>query len=614
MLAIMMAEPGEVEASARPASGFVAPAGDFGARVQQLAHVTAELAAAETIDAVIEVAVTGVAVAVRAAIASLMVMVEDRLSLVGAHGLRAALAGEWASFGVAAATPASEAARTGAAVIVADVEEFDSRYPDLRGQLPSGRSVVCLPLNAGQVCVGVIGLGFDDSWVPGPRELDFLSTFADAGAQAIRRINATEAADERATQLAFLAEASDELASSLDYRATLRRVARLAVRSLSDWCAVAILADGELDTLAVEHADPAKVAWAWELQKRYPSDKDAPTGAPNVVRTGVSELFAEITDEMLVAGARDEEHLRLARELKLRSALIVPLTARGRTLGVITLIRAETGQRYSWADLAVAEDLGRRAGVAIDNALLYSQTRDVALQLQRAVLPDRLDDIAGWQIATYYRPGGHADVGGDFYDAIPIEDGKLAVIIGDVMGHGIAAAAAMAHIRAAVRAYLCIDSDPSAVVGKLDHMFARLGITQLVSLVYAVIDPVAGMLSLVNAGHHPPLLIGADGSTRFAQSAPRRILGVKPDDRAATHWQLTEGSTLLLYTDGLVERRDEDLDFGVSRMVARAPALAGPSLAGALRELVLTVSDEDGTDDVTALAVRPLAPASGRRT
>ena len=614
MLAIMMAEPGEVEALARPASGFVAPAGDFGARVQQLAHVTAELAAAETIDAVIEVAVTGVAVAVRAAIASLMVMAEDRLSLVGAHGLRATLAGEWASFGVEAATPASEAARTGTAVIVADVEEFDSRYPDLRGQLPSGRSVVCLPLNAGQVCVGVIGLGFDDSWVPGPRELDFLSTFADAGAQAIRRINATEAAEERATQLAFLAEASDELASSLDYRATLRRVARLAVRSLSDWCAVAILADGELDTLAVEHADPAKVAWAWELQKRYPSDKDAPTGAPNVVRTGVSELFAEITDEMLVAGARDEEHLRLARELKLRSALIVPLTARGRTLGAITLIRAETGQRYSWADLAVAEDLGRRAGVAIDNALLYSQTRDVALQLQRAVLPDRLDDIAGWQIATYYRPGGNADVGGDFYDAIPIEDGKLAVIIGDVMGHGIAAAAAMAHIRAAVRAYLCVDSDPSTVVGKLDHMFARLGITQLVSLVYAVIDPVAGMLSLVNAGHHPPLLIAADGSTRFAQSAPRRILGVKPDDRAATHWQLTEGSTLLLYTDGLVERRDEDLDFGVSRMVARAPALAGPSLADALRELVLTVSDEDGTDDVTALAVRPLAPASGRRT
>jgi GAF domain-containing protein len=607
MLVIMTADPGEVPASTRPASGFVAPAGDFGARVQQLAHVTAELAAAETIDAVVDVAVTGVAGAVQAAIASLMVMADDRLSLVGAHGMRDAFVGQWASFGVEAATPAGEAARTGTAVIIAHAEDFDHRYPAMRGQLPSGRSVVCLPLNAGQMCVGVIGLAFDDSWVPGPRELDFLSTFADACAQAIRRIIATEAADERAAQLAFLAEASDELASSLDYRATLTRVAQLAVRSLADWCAVDILTDGELDTLAVEHADPAKVAWAWELQKRYPPDKAGPTGPPNVVRTGVSELLAEITDEMLVAGARDEEHLRLARELNLSSALIVPLTARGRTLGAITLIRAETAQRYTLADLAVAEDLGRRAGVAIDNALLYGQARDVALQLQRAVLPDRLDDIPGWQIATYYSPGGHADVGGDFYDAIPIEDGKLVVIIGDVMGHGIAAAAAMAHIRAAVRAYLCVNPDPSSVVGQLDHMFTRLGITQLVSLVYAVIDPAVGMLSLVNAGHHPPLLIAADGSTCLAQSTPRRILGAKPDDRAASHWQLTDGSTLLLYTDGLVERRDEDLDLGVGRLLARAPALTSPSLARALQQLVLTVSDAGGTDDVTAIAVRPLA-------
>jgi GAF domain-containing protein len=603
MLAIMMAEPGEPPASATPASGFVAPAGDFGARVQQLAHVTAELAAAETIDEVVNVAVNRVALAVRAAVASLMVIADDRLSLVGAHGLRVEFAGQWASFGVQTATPASEAARTGTAVIVADVDEFNARYPTMRGQLPAGRSVVCLPLNAGQLCVGVIGLAFDDSWVPGPRELDFLSTFADACAQAIRRITATEAADLRAAQLTFLAEASDQLASSLDYRATLRRVAQLAVRSLADWCAVAILSDGELDTLAVEHVDPAKVAWAWELQKRYPPASDGPSGPPNVVRTGVSELISDITDEMLVAAARDSEHLRLARELNLRSALIVPLTARGRTLGAITFIRAETDRRYSSADLAVAEDLGRRAGVAIDNALLYSQTRDVALQLQRAVLPDRLDAIPGWQIATYYSPGGHADVGGDFYDAIPIGDGSLAVIIGDVMGHGVAAAAAMAHIRAAVRAFLCVDPDPSVVVDRLDHMFARLGITQLVSLVYAVIDR-AGLLSLVNAGHHPPLLIAADGSTRLARSMPRRILGARPDDRTASHWQLAAGSTLLLYTDGLVERRDEDLDLGVSRLLARAPALADQALSSALHQVVLAVSDDEGADDVTAIAVR----------
>jgi PAS domain S-box-containing protein len=172
----------------------------------------------------------------------------------------------------------------------------------------------------------------------------------------------------------YLSEANSVLASSLDYETTLGSVARLVVPQLADWCGVSILEpDGTLRQLAVAHVDPAKVELARELNRRYPPDPNAPVGAPNVVRTGRSELLAEIPDELLVAVTVDADHLRIARELGLRSAMTVPLAARGRTLGVISFVSAESGRRYGPDDLALAEELGRRAGLAVDNARLYRE-------------------------------------------------------------------------------------------------------------------------------------------------------------------------------------------------------------------------------------------------
>ncbi len=176
--------------------------------------------------------------------------------------------------------------------------------------------------------------------------------------------------------LRFLAEASEVLTSSLDYRATLERVARLAVPYLADWCAIDILGekeDGSLERLAGAHQDPEKVAWAHELQERYPSDPESPQGVTNVLRTGRSEVYPEITDEVLAAAARDPEHLELMRRIGFKSAIIVPLVARGRTLGTITLVSAESERRYEEADPSLAEDLARRAALAVDNARLTAR-------------------------------------------------------------------------------------------------------------------------------------------------------------------------------------------------------------------------------------------------
>jgi signal transduction histidine kinase len=184
------------------------------------------------------------------------------------------------------------------------------------------------------------------------------------------------------------------LASSLDYAVTLERVAQLTVPTLADWCVVHILEDDRLVQLAVAHVDPSKVKLAYEIQRRYPTPQHAPQGVAAVARGGQSEIHPTISDEMLVRSARDEEHLRITRELGLRSAMIVPLVARGRSLGAITMIRAESADPYGADDLALAEELGRRAGIAVDNARLFGETQE-AVKIR-----DDFLSIAGHELRT----------------------------------------------------------------------------------------------------------------------------------------------------------------------------------------------------------------------
>jgi PAS domain S-box-containing protein len=218
----------------------------------------------------------------------------------------------------------------------------------------------------------------------------------------VQEITERNRAEEAQRRLAFLAETSEVLSSSLDYESTLASVARLAVPRLADWCAVDMAAEGEepIQRLAAAHQDPHKVAWAHELQRRYPPDPDEPGGVPNVLRTGRSEFYPDITEEMLEAGARDEAHLELLREVGFTSVIIVPMVARGRTLGVITLVSAESGRKYEEADLQLAEKLGRRAALAVDNARLYEEMRGSRNELE-TILGGVADgvtaqDSSGW--------------------------------------------------------------------------------------------------------------------------------------------------------------------------------------------------------------------------
>jgi GAF domain-containing protein len=275
---------------------------------------------------------------------------------------------------VSADLPGSLAVRTGEPVIISGIAELERRFPLLKGHAFEDRSLICVPMRAGNRSIGVISLSFPAGRdVASRSELAFFTSLADSCGQAVDRSRALASLEIAVAKLSFLADATSELSSSLDYRTTLGKIATLVVPRLADWCAVDLVENGSIERVAVAHVDPSKVAYAEELQRRYPPDPDAGSGVPQVIRSGVSEHYPVITDEMLVAGSTDAEQLRVSRELGLRSALIVPLCGHSSTLGALSLVHAESGRTYNEDDLAFAEDIARRAAVAVENARAYEE-------------------------------------------------------------------------------------------------------------------------------------------------------------------------------------------------------------------------------------------------
>ena len=257
-------------------------------------------------------------------------------------------------------------------VIVEDLrsEQRFRGHPLLREHgVVSGMTVIIRP---GGQPFGILGAHTRERRTFTADDVNFLRAVANVLAAAIER----ERAEEKQR---FLADTGALLSSSLDYRTTLASVARLAVPTLADWCAIDVLEDGSIERLAVEHPDPEKVVLALKLQERYPQDPEASGGVYSVLRTGRPEFYPEVTDEMLEAAALDVEHLELLREIGFTSVIVVPMNARGGTLGAVSLVSAESGRKYDEADLDLANELALRAALAVDNARLYDEAqREIA--------------------------------------------------------------------------------------------------------------------------------------------------------------------------------------------------------------------------------------------
>jgi PAS domain S-box-containing protein len=404
---------------------------------------------------------------------------------------------------------------------------------------------------------------------------------------------------------ALLAEASVALGESLDPFRTMREIAHLAVPGRADWCSVHVMhEDGYIDTVAVAHVDPERRRTARALASRFPPHPAAVNGAPEVTRSGRSELYPQIDEEQLRRWASDDEQFALLNELRPRSAMIVPLLARGRPLGAISFIYTDSGRRYDESDLELAEELGRRAGLALDHARLYERRHRTAATLQQALLPHSVPQPAGYELVPAYVPAAEGEeTGGDWYDAFVLPDGRLGLVIGDVVGHGVEAAAKMGQLRIALRAYALIEDDPGRVIDLLGDMARKLSDVSFATVAYVTVAPEHGTLRLASAGHLPPLLVARDGSTRFLDGPVVPPLATLKAVACVTQRAtLGAGETLVLYTDGLVEHRERDVDAGMARLAELAGAPL--ALAELVPRMVQGMDSPQSHDDVAILAVR----------
>ena len=413
-----------------------------------------------------------------------------------------------------------------------------------------------------------------------------------------------------------LARAGMRLAASMDYERTLGEVARSAVPDVADWCSITLRRpDGALQTVATAHRDRERERIAGEVTARYPPQPEDPVGAPRVIRTGQIELLEEISEADVQALARDPEHALLLQALGLRTSLVVPLHARGRTLGALTLVLGDATRRFGDGDVTLARALAARAALHIDNARLYSERSHIARTLQRGLLPTRLPDVPGLDVAARYRAAGDEnEVGGDFYDLFPLGGGRWKALIGDVAGKGPEAAAVTSLARHTLRAAAMQGLEPAESLAFLNRALLAAGDSgRVLTAVCAAVTVTAdgADVTLAVGGHPAPLVQRASGEVEEIQ-ARGTLLGALDDvivEEARV--RLHPGDLLLLCTDGVTEFRGPDPLAGLRTATAVLQRTAGEEAHAVLREVeraALDLHTHGPRDDLALLALRVPPP------
>jgi serine phosphatase RsbU (regulator of sigma subunit) len=419
-------------------------------------------------------------------------------------------------------------------------------------------------------------------------------------------------------RLAFLAEANRVLTTSLDSGQTVADLAHLAVPSIADWCVIALRSPGE-GTLEqhVAHSDPDRVRLVNELRDKYPpniSDTDSPL--VTVLRTGRSMVIPRVGDELIQAAARDEEHLEILRGLGLRSALLVALTGPRGPVGVLSLIQAESGRRYTEADLGFAEELARTASMAIENARLHQERSRIAQTLQNSLLPSEIPQIPGLEVAVRYRPSGEGNlVGGDFFDVFDAGGGAWAVALGDVCGKGPEAAALTGLVRHTIRTAASRERMPSAVLSTVNRQILNTNGDRFCTATMGTVQAQNGSVKMmVSCGGHPAPLVIRASRTVEETDCIGTLLGVFPepelDDKPV---DLGPGDAIVFYTDGVTEQFARNGTAGDARLVSvlwDSEGLDASQIADRIyREAALEETDAP-RDDMAIVVLRVPVSAS----
>lgn len=409
----------------------------------------------------------------------------------------------------------------------------------------------------------------------------------------------------------LLAEAGHVLGSTLQYEEGLQRVAELAVPGLADWCAVLLLGDTRtLELVAVAHSDPAKAALGRGVGEDVARRLSDNPGVAAALARRNARVISEVDEDLLDQAGLEGELRERARELLVRSLIMVPLAAAGQPpIGLLALAVGDSLRRFDVADLVLARELGHRAAIAIENARLYSERSEIATTLQRSLLPPELPVIPGFRLAGSYQAAGeHNDVGGDFYDAFEVPGGWL-VVVGDVAGRGAEAAALTSLSRYTLRTAGKLLGDPIAALEQLNVALREGPGLSLVSVCCVLLRLTADRASaaVVLAGHPPALHVRSGAARPVGVFAP--FLGAY--DRG--EWQaiateLAPGDQLVLYTDGVIDTVGERERFGEERLAATLSG--GESAADTVGRIERAVSDfayGPQVDDTAMIVVERLA-------
>jgi anti-sigma regulatory factor (Ser/Thr protein kinase) len=409
-------------------------------------------------------------------------------------------------------------------------------------------------------------------------------------------------------QFAFVAQAGEALAESLDLQATLERLLAIIVPEFGDWAAIDLFDDNDrLKTVAAIHADPEKTRLVKRLVGRYTHNPRYEPAIAAALRMGKPIVIGAVKAELLEKAAAPN-YLAAIRELAPRSTVTIPLRARGRTLGSLVAYWSQTPRRYKEADLLLFEELTKRAAVAIENAQVFEREREIAAQFQRAALPISLPRVPGIRFDAMYVPASDRELlGGDWYDALRLNDGRIVVSIGDVAGSGLPAAVIMASMRQVLRGVAQVYADPIAMLDAADRTLKTEYPDMFVTAFVGVLDPIARTLVHASAGHPMPFLRDAAGRvTPLGESGLPLGLRVRGD--TATTTLLPKSALLVFYSDGLIES-DRNVVRGYERLLA---TIARPEIAGSAHPaaaLYRAVLKRGGDDDAVVLTLRLEEPA-----
>ncbi|MFF4585627.1 SpoIIE family protein phosphatase [Streptomyces sp. NPDC001388] len=412
-------------------------------------------------------------------------------------------------------------------------------------------------------------------------------------------------------RLALLAETTAQLTSTLDVDEALQRLVALVVPRLADWVIVDLITElDEVWRAVVVHADGDALVRHEDLQGPMPPvPEESPMPLSRALRGVASTLAGPQTYQGTPDSGIAVEQRRLFEATGMHSAAIAPIRSTRSVLGALTLGRANAPTGFAPTDLPLIEDIARRAALALDNARLYQRQRKVAETMQNHLLP-QMPSVPGLQMTVRYLPAPDASqVGGDWYDAFPLADESTALAVGDVVGHDLEAAAGMAQVRNMLRAYAWFQQEPpSLIVERLDEAIQHITDVTMATMIFARVEPAHEghwRLSWTNAGHPPPLLISRDGLTRYLTDGHGILLGTRTGTRRPDATVLLPpGSTLVLYTDGLIEAPGHSLDTGLDRLRQHAAALAHRPLASFADQLLRRVRPTDNDDDVALLTLR----------